>query len=279
MIDSLAAPSWIPNEDSNLCSRCRDPFTLTNRRHHCRNCGQLFDQKCSSNLLPLPHFGITTAVRVCDGCTKKVKSGRRHTIEPAASPRSLRSRSSSSYRHSSTSAKEDQDLQMALRLSLQDSQVESSSSGYRPNYNYAADFGPRRDGKQEVEDPDLAAAIAASLRDMELAPSAPAFVATASSTVEGSEIDERLVRLISCISETNGRHDVQMPNMDLRAPQLDVLLTFSQTTLRSKMQPTSTTVNDLAPLYERAEGARRYLVEGVKDAAGKERESLASFYQ
>lgn len=40
-----AADHWVKDEGGDSCSGCAVRFSLTERRHHCRNCGQLFCQK------------------------------------------------------------------------------------------------------------------------------------------------------------------------------------------------------------------------------------------
>uniref|UniRef100_A0A183EVL9 FYVE-type domain-containing protein n=1 Tax=Gongylonema pulchrum TaxID=637853 RepID=A0A183EVL9_9BILA len=57
---------------------CRTAFGLITRKHHCRACGQIFCDKCSSKQSFLPQYGIEKPVRVCDGCYDKTpakKSG------------------------------------------------------------------------------------------------------------------------------------------------------------------------------------------------------------
>ncbi|BFZ02350.1 hypothetical protein BsWGS_05387 [Bradybaena similaris] len=61
-------PSWLPDEQTSDCMSCQVPFTFLRRRHHCRNCGKIFCSRCSSNFVPLPHFGHEMAVRVCNRC-------------------------------------------------------------------------------------------------------------------------------------------------------------------------------------------------------------------
>lgn len=55
MFSSDTAPEWV---DGEMCHGCRSGFTIRTRRHHCRNCGQVFCQKCSSKNSPIPKYGI-----------------------------------------------------------------------------------------------------------------------------------------------------------------------------------------------------------------------------
>ncbi|WVQ68094.1 uncharacterized protein L199_006300 [Kwoniella botswanensis] len=155
LLTTSTAPAWV---DSDVCMRCRTAFTFTNRKHHCRNCGLVFDQACSSRTMALPRFGITEEVRVCESCW--VKSGKGKTPDgpaPAVPGRTPRSR-----------ADLDADLQRAIELSLAESQPGGS--------NFIGSEPPlaRKNGTAEEDDEDLRLAIEASLRDMERArPSAP----------------------------------------------------------------------------------------------------------
>ncbi|KAK8084639.1 hypothetical protein PG997_005910 [Apiospora hydei] len=179
MIDSSAPPEWI---DSDVCMRCRTPFTFTNRKHHCRNCGNCFDQQCSTKTLPLPHLGIMQPVRVDDGCYAKL------TDRPGKGAPNLsqeRSPTSPSFPHKDRSASImqprnarvddafDEDLKKALAMSLEEVQNHSAlGKGYVPNTtntNQAKSHAPEPPTSKaaEEEDDDLKAAIAASLADME----------------------------------------------------------------------------------------------------------------
>lgn len=61
-------PVWLPDDQSLVCMSCHATFTFVKRRHHCRNCGKIFCGHCSSNTVPLPHFGHDKPVRVCNHC-------------------------------------------------------------------------------------------------------------------------------------------------------------------------------------------------------------------
>ncbi|KAI0169328.1 VHS domain-containing protein [Hypoxylon sp. FL1284] len=178
MVDSSAPPEWT---DSDVCMRCRTPFTFTNRKHHCRNCGNCFDQQCSTKTLPLPHLGILQPVRVDDGCyikltdrsTKGGFGGRdRSSMSPSHTHKDS-GQSAMQPRNARVDDAFDEDLKKALAMSLEE--VQSHSRGYvppadnTPLASRAPVNGPSTTsvGVPEEEDEDLKAAIAASLADME----------------------------------------------------------------------------------------------------------------
>ncbi|XP_023814561.1 WD repeat and FYVE domain-containing protein 3 isoform X4 [Oryzias latipes] len=63
-----AADHWVKDELVDSCSACTVRFSLTERRHHCRNCGQLFCQRCSRYQSEIRRLKISSPVRVCQNC-------------------------------------------------------------------------------------------------------------------------------------------------------------------------------------------------------------------
>ncbi|XP_062617135.1 RUN and FYVE domain-containing protein 2-like isoform X1 [Saccostrea cucullata] len=57
---------WISDKEATNCKGCSKEFSISRRRHHCRNCGDIFCNECSDNKMPLP--SSAKPVRVCDNC-------------------------------------------------------------------------------------------------------------------------------------------------------------------------------------------------------------------
>uniref|UniRef100_A0A8C2QB63 RUN and FYVE domain containing 2 n=1 Tax=Cyprinus carpio TaxID=7962 RepID=A0A8C2QB63_CYPCA len=57
---------WLKDKDATHCKLCEKEFSISRRKHHCRNCGEIFCNSCSDNELPLP--ASPKPVRVCDTC-------------------------------------------------------------------------------------------------------------------------------------------------------------------------------------------------------------------
>lgn len=81
MFASDTAPAW---SDGKVCHRCRVEFSLTQRKHHCRNCGQIFCGQCSNKTSTLPRYGIEKEVRVCDGCFAEIQKPTTGTLTKRA---------------------------------------------------------------------------------------------------------------------------------------------------------------------------------------------------
>uniref|UniRef100_A0A804M7P7 FYVE-type domain-containing protein n=1 Tax=Zea mays TaxID=4577 RepID=A0A804M7P7_MAIZE len=54
------------------CHSCAVDFSPFNRRHHCRNCGEIFCDKCSQGRIALTAEDNAPLVRVCDRCMTEV---------------------------------------------------------------------------------------------------------------------------------------------------------------------------------------------------------------
>ncbi|KAJ2849516.1 Vacuolar protein-sorting-associated protein 27 [Coemansia brasiliensis] len=203
MVETESAPEW---EESPVCQRCRTAFTLTNRQHHCRNCGKCFCNDCSSNRTPIPKFAIYDSVRVCHGCYLRLKKIVPDIEGPTGASSSFRDsttppKSSTTYKSTPSVADDDEDLKRAIELSLQESQNRPNYADYTLQGNrsssaantmaptvtkattvetrtsrmqyptvssepYPLTSAPSHLQAEEEDDPDLRAAIEASLQDM-----------------------------------------------------------------------------------------------------------------
>ncbi|KAI9277153.1 hypothetical protein BDA99DRAFT_495020 [Phascolomyces articulosus] len=194
LLETSAPPEW---SDSDVCERCRTAFTMTNRKHHCRQCGKTFCQECSAKTIPLPHLGIDEEVRVCDGCyikLKLAKASKKGGLPPL--PFSPSSHASSATPYSSSSFQQqqqqpaqsasssaapaddefDEDMKKAIEMSLkEEEQRKNFGRGYTPSQqpSRSTPTSNPQVQQQEEEDPELAAAIAASLREMQLSTPTP----------------------------------------------------------------------------------------------------------
>ncbi|KAG2134565.1 uncharacterized protein EDB93DRAFT_1331216 [Suillus bovinus] len=274
MVDTSTAPEWI---DSELCLRCRTPFTFTNRKHHCRNCGQVFDQQCSSKSIPLPHFGIAQAVRVCDACYNKLQKkaeksdkGHRHAA------------SMYSPRHSSARDLADAELQRAIELSLEEvGAAHGRRPGYVPAQPSAHDWHvsepplvdrmthpDRKVTDADEDDPDLRAAIEASLREANAPkPSAPVELASKDSYNNVYATSQSYPPTVTPTPQVP-----KLTGYDLEPLETDAILTFSQTVEQLQAQggrdmSRYPAVNEL---YDKANGLRPKLAMSLDDTDRKE---------
>ncbi|KAJ4485329.1 hypothetical protein J3R30DRAFT_1342759 [Lentinula aciculospora] len=274
MVDTQTAPEWI---DSDVCLRCRTPFSFTNRKHHCRNCGQVFDQACSSKTMALPHFGITQGVRVCDTCYNKMSKRAEKNDKSHRHSASMHS-----GRHGRARDLADAELQRAIQLSLQE--VGAAGGHARPGYvpsqpTYRYSEPPIVDRtthpinlSEEEEDPDLKAAIEASLREANAPkPSAPIVVETPryeQPIYDGPGYSQ------SYPPGVVPPHPAlpNIPSYDLEPLEADAILTFSQTVEQVQAQggrdmSRYPAVNEL---YDKANSLRPKLAMSVDDTGRKE---------
>ncbi|XP_017038560.1 hepatocyte growth factor-regulated tyrosine kinase substrate isoform X2 [Drosophila kikkawai] len=150
MFTADTAPNWA---DGRVCHRCRVEFTFTNRKHHCRNCGQVFCGQCTAKQCPLPKYGIEKEVRVCDGCFAALQrptsggvTGGKSAARAADSElpaeylnSSLSQQVQTPARKTEAELKEEEELQLALALSQSEAEqqkqkqqsLSSAAAAYR----------------------------------------------------------------------------------------------------------------------------------------------------
>ncbi|XP_006179932.1 FYVE, RhoGEF and PH domain-containing protein 6 isoform X2 [Camelus ferus] len=124
------APIWIPDTRATMCMICTSEFTLTWRRHHCRACGKIVCQACSSNKYGLDYLKNQPA-RVCEHCFQELQKLDHQHSPKTGSPGNHKSPSSalSSVLHSIPSGRKQKKIPAALK-EVSANTEDSSMSGY-----------------------------------------------------------------------------------------------------------------------------------------------------
>ncbi|XP_033335667.2 hepatocyte growth factor regulated tyrosine kinase substrate [Megalopta genalis] len=167
------APVWA---DANVCHRCRVSFGLILRKHHCRACGQVFCDQCSSKASTLPKFGIEKEVRVCEACYEQVNKPTSVQIKEADLPAeylnsSLAQQQQVPPKKTAAELQEEEELNLAIALSQSEAELKekekkrttntiktNANTINRTTYSPPPSPGPSPSKLQEEEDidPELA---------------------------------------------------------------------------------------------------------------------------
>ncbi|XP_067861843.1 myotubularin-related protein 3 isoform X9 [Heptranchias perlo] len=59
---------WYPDHLAAQCYGCESRFWLASRKHHCRNCGNVFCSSCCNQKIPVPSQQLFEPSRVCKSC-------------------------------------------------------------------------------------------------------------------------------------------------------------------------------------------------------------------
>ncbi|RCN24745.1 FYVE zinc finger [Ancylostoma caninum] len=72
--DGGRADHWVQDMARQRCTQCAHKFSIADRKHHCRNCGQIFCAKCSRFESHITHMKISRPVRVCQNCFLRLRA-------------------------------------------------------------------------------------------------------------------------------------------------------------------------------------------------------------
>ena len=165
------------------------------------------------------------------------------------------------------------DLQRAIQLSLEEAGVSGvlPRSEYVPSQPPLANAPPKNPTASDLDDdPDLRAAIEASLRDVSNpTPSAPTSVdfaqpvATPPHLIDGQQDPPPANRLLN------------LPNYDMELRESDTIMTFTQTVEQAQHDPSGRDISRypmLNQLYDQANGLRPKLAMSLDDTSRRESE-------
>jgi len=69
LLAATTPPPWIPDSQAKSCYACGSVFSILNRRHHCRHCGQIFCNDCTTHRIAIERLGLNDNTnRVCEEC-------------------------------------------------------------------------------------------------------------------------------------------------------------------------------------------------------------------
>lgn len=255
---------------------------MTNRKHHCRNCGGVFCGDCSSKKMKLGHLGIEQEVRVCDGCERKLSVGRSGSI---SKPSTNDHRTSTSVGAKSGKSQEELDFEQAIALSLADAGSSVNTNGYAPakasgssalpGVGYGYDLRPSQPpstappadsnsalmpSKQlEADDPDLAAAIRASLAEVAAAQQYQPVATTSSAPYQASAPPT----LSYAYVPQQPAPVPSVPSYDLALSEFDALDSFANVLSRNAQY---TNPDDANELFYKADRHRGKMMRAMQDA-------------
>ncbi|KAL2622434.1 hypothetical protein R1flu_002639 [Riccia fluitans] len=81
---------WVPDEAVTKCTSCVTDFGAFLRRHHCRNCGDIFCDKCTRGRIALNTDEDSQPVRVCDRCLAEITQRLENPKPTSTKPSTLR---------------------------------------------------------------------------------------------------------------------------------------------------------------------------------------------
>ncbi|UJR09856.1 hypothetical protein I4U23_014078 [Adineta vaga] len=95
--DQVAPSYWVPNKDVIACASCKLLFGTEYSKHHCRACGHVFCDTCTTNRRVVPWIDTEKTVRVCNNCNDNPKSRAPPTPSSTISSSSLSSEMTKQY--------------------------------------------------------------------------------------------------------------------------------------------------------------------------------------